>query len=174
MTIVLQNYWFGDVHEDVHHCGVATTLNKLRQTYWIIKRRQTVKKVLSKCIITFTVNVSVKLYKVKRYYHYWLRSFLSLEFILNTLLKCWIRLSWPIIYTRYFRRECRNIQILYTHIYMCSYTEYSSRIGTSGMLLHAICRFMARKGLPRALISDNFKTFKSKEVKHLILSLNIK
>ena len=51
MTIVLQNYWFGDVHEDVHHCGAATTLNKLRQTYWIIKRRQTVKKVLSKCKI---------------------------------------------------------------------------------------------------------------------------
>ena len=45
---------------------------------------------------------------------------------------------------------------------------------TSDMLLLAIRRFIARKGLPRALISDNFKTVKSKEIKHLILSLNIK
>ena len=45
---------------------------------------------------------------------------------------------------------------------------------SSDMLLLAIRRFIARKGLPRAFISDNFKTFKSKEIKHLILSLNIK
>ena len=45
---------------------------------------------------------------------------------------------------------------------------------SSDMLLLAIRRFIARKGLPRAFISDNFKIFKSKEIKHLILSLNIK
>ena len=33
-------------------CGVESTLNKLRQIYWIIKGRQTVKKVLSKFIIS--------------------------------------------------------------------------------------------------------------------------
>ena len=45
---------------------------------------------------------------------------------------------------------------------------------SSDLLLLAIRRFIARKGLPRAFISDNFKIFKSKEIKHLILSLNIK
>ena len=45
---------------------------------------------------------------------------------------------------------------------------------SSDMLLLAICRFNSRKGLPRAFISDNFKTFKSKDIKHLMLSLNIK
>ena len=35
-------------HEDSHHCGVESTLNKLRESYWTIKGRQTVKKVLSK------------------------------------------------------------------------------------------------------------------------------
>ena len=44
----------------------------------------------------------------------------------------------------------------------------------SSDLLLAIRRFIARKGLPRAFISDNFKTFKSKDIKHLILILNIK
>ena len=47
MTVILQIY----CHEDVHHCGVESTLNKLKQSYCIIKGRQTVKKVLSKCII---------------------------------------------------------------------------------------------------------------------------
>ena len=34
--------------------------------------------------------------------------------------------------------------------------------------------FIARKGLLRAFISDNIKTFKSKEIKHLTQSFNIK
>ena len=33
--------------------------------------------------------------------------------------------------------------------------------------------FIARKGLLRAFISDNIKTFKSKEIKHLTQSFNI-
>ena len=41
------------------------------------------------------------------------------------------------------------------------------------MLLLAIRRCIARKKLPRTFISDNFKTFKPKEVNHLILSLNV-
>ena len=45
---------------------------------------------------------------------------------------------------------------------------------SSDILLLAIRRFIAKKGLPRAFISDNFETFKSREIKHLILSLNIK
>ena len=45
---------------------------------------------------------------------------------------------------------------------------------SSVMLLLAVCGFIARKGLPRAFITDNFKTFKSKEIKHFLLSLNIK
>ena len=42
------------------------------------------------------------------------------------------------------------------------------------MLLLTIRRFIARKGLPRVFISDDFKTFKPKEIKHFIPSLNIK
>ena len=41
---------------------------------------------------------------------------------------------------------------------------------SSDMLLLVIRRFRINKGLPRAFISDNFKTFKSKEIKPLILS----
>ena len=38
-------------HEVVQHYGLESTLNKLRQTYWITNGRQTVKKILSKYIV---------------------------------------------------------------------------------------------------------------------------
>ena len=64
-------------HEDVHHCGVESALNKLRQTYWIIKGRQTVKKVLSKCIIckivqgkTSLAPSTAKLLEYRLYFEY--------------------------------------------------------------------------------------------------------
>ena len=38
-------------HEDFHHCGLESTLNKVRCDYWVIKGRQTVKKIISKYVI---------------------------------------------------------------------------------------------------------------------------
>ena len=59
-------------------------------------------------------------------------------------------------------------------IFACAATRRNTHLElvpseSSDLLLLAI-----RKGSPRAFISDNFKTFKSKEIKHLILTLNIK
>ena len=67
----------------------------------------------------------------------------------------------------------------YILIFTCAatrntYLELVPPSESSDMLLLTIRRFIARKGLPRVFISDNFKTFKSKEIKHFILSLNIK
>ena len=38
-------------HEDVHHCDLENTLNRVRCDYWVIRGRQTVKKIVSKCIV---------------------------------------------------------------------------------------------------------------------------
>ena len=38
-------------HEQVMHNGVAETLVQLRSKYWVVKGRQTVKKILSKCVV---------------------------------------------------------------------------------------------------------------------------
>ena len=38
-------------HEDVHHCGLENTLNRVRCDYWVIKGRHAVKKIVSKCVI---------------------------------------------------------------------------------------------------------------------------
>ena len=36
-------------HSDVHHCGVRATLCRLRSKYWVVKRRQLVKRIVGKC-----------------------------------------------------------------------------------------------------------------------------
>ena len=38
-------------HEDVHHCSLEKTLNRVRFDYWAIKGCQTIKKIVSKCVI---------------------------------------------------------------------------------------------------------------------------
>ena len=38
-------------HEQVMHNGVPETLVQLRSKYWVVKGRQTVKKILSKCVV---------------------------------------------------------------------------------------------------------------------------
>ena len=38
-------------HQKVHHSRVSTTLAEVRSMYWILKGRQTVKRVISKCTI---------------------------------------------------------------------------------------------------------------------------
>ena len=64
-------------HEDLHHCGVENTLNKLQQTCWITNGRQTGEKVLSKYIVYKIVQVrtllpssTAKLRGYKLYFNY--------------------------------------------------------------------------------------------------------
>ena len=38
------------IHRDLHHAGVAMTLNKVRERFWLSKGRQTIKKILYKCV----------------------------------------------------------------------------------------------------------------------------
>ena len=101
-------------HEDVQHCGIESILNKLRQNYWIIKGRQTVKKVLSKCIIckivqgkTLSPPSTAKLPGYRLYSEYPFEN-VGLDY------------AGPLSTRDIFGK---SIQILYTHIYMSCYTE---------------------------------------------------
>ena len=64
-------------HEDLHHCGVENTLNKLQQTYWITNGKQAGEKVLTKYIVYKIVQVktllppsTAKFRKYKLYFKY--------------------------------------------------------------------------------------------------------
>ena len=158
-------------HEDVHHCREENTLNKLRQSYWIIKGRQTVKKVLSKCIISKIVQGKTLLptstAKLREYR-------LNFEYPFENV---GLDYAGP-LFTQYTFGKSRETFKSYILMFTCAATRNTHPelvpSESSDLLLLAIRRFIARKGLPRAFISDNFKIFKSKEIKHLILSLNIK
>ena len=39
------------IHERTYHSGVGETLRNIRELYWIEKGRQTVEKVLQKCVL---------------------------------------------------------------------------------------------------------------------------
>ena len=39
-----------ECHARIHHGGVRTTLTELRSRFWVLKGRQTIKKVLRKCV----------------------------------------------------------------------------------------------------------------------------
>ena len=158
-------------HGDVHHCRVENTLNKLRQSYWIIKGRQTVKNVLSKCIIckivrdkTLLPPSTAKLLEYRLYFEYSFEN-LGLDY------------AGPLFTQDIFGKSIETFKS-YILILTCAATRNTHLelvlSESLDLLLLAIRRFIARKGLPRAFISDNFKIFKSKEIKHLILSLNIK
>ena len=83
------------------------------------------------------------------------------------------------LFTQDIFEKSRKTFKSYILIFTCAatrntYLELVPPSESSDMLLLTIRRFIARKGLPRVFISDNFKTFKSKEIKHFILSLNMK
>ena len=80
-------------------------------------------------------------------------------------------------FTRYIFGKSRETFKYYILIFTCARRNSHLELvpsESSDLWLLEIRRFIARKGLPRAFISDNFKTFKSKEIEHIILSLNIK
>ena len=45
------NLLISEYHKVAHHNWIKETLNALRQTYWIIRGRQAVKKVIRRCVL---------------------------------------------------------------------------------------------------------------------------
>ena len=142
-------------HEDVHHCMVESTLNKLRQSYWIIKERQTVKKVLSKCIICKIVQSkslfppsTAKLPEYRLYFEYPFQN-VGLDYA-------------DPLFTGDIFGKCRETFKSYILQFTCAATRTTDLellpSKSLDMFLLGIRRFIARKGLPRAFISDNVKS----------------
>ena len=70
----------------------------------------------------------------------------------------------------------KHSNLIYSYLHVLLHGTHLELVisESSDLLLLAIRRFIARKRLPRAFVSNNFKTFKSNHIKHLLLSLNIK
>ena len=163
-----------NIHDKVKHSGVNDTLTTLRERFWILKGRQAVKKVLRNCVICRKFSGSpypsvnspdlpaIRVLEDPPFTH------TGLDF------------AGP-LYVRYGVDSA--ISEGDTKSYICLFTcastraihlELTLKLDVNSFLL-AFQRFVARRGLPATLISDNATTFKSaaKEVKCIVRSQEV-
>ena len=159
-----------DAHEKVLHMKTETTLNYLRTRFWIIRGRRTVKGVLNKCVTCKLVQGQTLMprplpnlpsYRVCSEYPFestgldhagplWVKDIFSGN---NDMYKSYILLL-----------TCATTR--------CVHLDLTPDMSASSLIL-ALRRFFARKGYPRQIISDNFKSYKSAPVKKFTRSNHI-
>ena len=148
-----------DVHDKLKHSGVDSTLTTLRERFWILKGRQAVKKVLRNCVICRKFSGSpyasvnppdlpaVRVSDDPPFTH------TGLDFAGPLYVRCGAN---PAI----SEENTKSYICLFT----CASTraihlELTLKLDVNSFLL-AFRRFIARRGLPATLISDNATTFK--------------
>ncbi|XP_028413524.1 uncharacterized protein LOC114536361 [Dendronephthya gigantea] len=156
-------------HKRVHHNGIKSTLNGVRESYWILRGRETVKRVLKGCVIC--KKIEGKAFQTPRE---------------PSLPSCRVSDEPPFT----------NIGVDFAgpllvkegdktvKSYICLFTCASTRAVhlellkdlSTNMFLTAFRRFISRRGMPRKILTDNAKTFKAaaKEVTKIYHSNHVK
>ena len=146
-----------DTHNRMLHSGVNTTLRAMRERFWIIRGRQTVKKVLKRC---------VRCRKVEgKHFSLPQQPDLPEERVSDDppFTHTGIDFAGPL----YTSEKGANEE--YAKAYVCLFTcaltrvvhlELTKRLRSEALML-AFRRFTSRRGLPVTLLSDNARTFKS-------------
>ena len=158
-----------DSHEKVKHMGVESTLNKLRCRYWVIRGRQFT-KVLASCLLcrkdqgeTLLPPCSPDLqsFRVAAEYSF---QYTGVDF------------AGP-LYVKEIYVTSSDLNKAYICLFTCAtsraiHLELTPSL-ESPAFIRALIRFMSRRGFPNVLISDNAKTFKSKELLSFLTANNI-
>ena len=156
-------------HDKIYHCGVEATLNHIRIFYWIAKGRKTVKSMLRKCFICNVIRKKAAITEdtpalppFRIQFSYCVKN-VSLDY------------AGPLFYKDVRQNK---MQKCYITLFTCNvsraiHLELTNDLGVEPLKL-AIRRFISRRGIPSCFISDNFKTFKSMEIKRFISNLGIK
>ena len=156
-------------HNMVMHNGVRETLTQLRTKFWIVRDRQVVKMIISKCVVC--QKIEGKGYGIPyppplppfRFTDEFAFSRIGLDYAGPVYVKD--------IYTR------TKMNKAYIALYTCASTralhldlvpELSSQA-----FLRSFRRFVARRGIPARVLSDNAKTFKSMDVDEYIRSIGV-
>ena len=156
-------------HNMVMHNGVRETLTQLRTKFWIVRGRQVVKKIISKCVVC--QKIEGKGYGIP--YPPPLPPFrLTDEFAFSRI---GLDYAGPVYVKDIYTRAKMNKA--YIALYTCASTralhlnlvpELSSQA-----FLRSFRRFVARRGIPARVLSDNAKTFKSMDVDEYIRSIGV-
>ena len=160
-----------DRHNQVFHDGIRETLNLIRETYWIRRGREAVKKVLRKCVVC------------KRFEGKALPTPPALQLPQDRVGDhppfdvTGIDFAGPLYASNPSSPKESN------KVYICLFTcgvnhaiHLESTVDlTAESFLQAFRRFASRRGLPSKMISDNAKTFtaSAREVKKMLRSTEV-
>jgi len=156
-------------HEQVLHTGVETTLNYLRNRFWVVKGRQTVKSILRKCVVC--IRHQGRTLKPPE-----TPDLPSFRFE-DSFSFCNVGLDYagPLFVRETAKAAAKKVYIL---LFTCATSRaVHLELGPnmkSPSFIRAFERFKSRKGTPKLVINDNFKTFKSTEVKKYFSKLGIR
>ena len=161
-------------HDRVKHSGINATLTALRERYWVLRGRETVKRVIRHCVVCrryeaspckpsqFADLPSNRVSDDPPFTH------IGLDF------------AGP-LYVKEARRSSQENES--KKVYVCLFTCASTRAVhlelTQGLnvqdFLLAFRRFASRRGLPATIQSDNAKTFQSssKEIRKIARSTEV-
>ena len=157
-------------HDQVMHNGVAETLVQVRSKYWIVKGRQTVKKIISKCVVC--KKLEGRPYGMPPTPQ--LPGFrVSDEFAFSSI---GVDFAGP-VYVKDIYHKSGSMNKAYIVLYTCAssravHLDLIPRLTTEAFV-RCFKRFIARRGVPRLAVSDNGSTFKSQELKVLLAEHNI-
>ena len=152
-------------HEEVCHNFVNSTLTQLRSKFWIVHGRQTVKKVLKNCYICkYIQGKSLNPPKTPPLPKFRIQCDHTFENV-------GINYAGP-LYCKDVFTKSEDMNKCYILLFTCAVTrvihlEVTPDVGTH-LLILALKRFISRRGIPKLFISDNFKTFKSVELKNML------
>ncbi|XP_071947928.1 uncharacterized protein [Antedon mediterranea] len=154
-------------HESVGHGGLAMTLNAIRQKFWLVNGRSTVKGRLSKCVVCRKLLARPAEQEMAR---------LPLERVsADKPPFCFVGVDYfgPIEIKR-----GRSLVKRYGCIFTCLasravHLEVSASLDTDSFL-NAFRRFVARRGEPEKVFSDNGTNFQAgeKELRQALRSMN--
>ena len=149
-----------EAHEQVDHEGTNSTLNELRSRFYVCQGRKMVDRVVSRCVTcirwqkrTARGPASPDLPKFR----------LSCDYAFSST---GVDFAGP-MYVKQIYNSGSNMFKAYILLFTCATTrnvhlELTPDMG-SGCLIRALRRFLCRRGYVKLFVSDNFRTFKSKE-----------
>lgn len=146
-----------DTHDRMLHSGVNTTLTTIRERFWIIRGRQTVKRILRRCVPCRRIEGN----------HFPIpqQPELPKERVSDDppFTHTGVDFAGP-LYTSEKVENTEDAKV-YVCLFTCASTravhlELTKRLSTEAFML-AFRRFTSRRGLPATMLSDNAKTFKS-------------
>ena len=151
-----------DSHERVFHQGVEATLNTIRARFWIPKARRSIKSVLRKC-------VSCRRYQGKPLKSPPTPDLPEFRYIAS---RAFEHIGFDHVGPVFVKVNKKTTKKAYVLLLTCATTravhfELSPDL-TAPAFIRAFKRFTARRGSPKTVVHDNFKTFKCKAVKRFM------